>query len=157
MTYLQYLDSDDNLGLSADSIASLVIKYHAEAGTAQGASGGQATEQHVRLGDDQEAEGSVVNSFTPDRVAGIKVLLHDNAYVAGRRRTNSKDDGKHQCQPSFTVESTSAIAWISLLPCTLLQKMIESLLSNKCVIIYGPKGAGKLEFGRLLIDAMVRM
>ncbi|BHF76097.1 ATPases associated with a variety of cellular activities [Sparganum proliferum] len=156
-TYLQYLDPDDNLGLSADSIASLVIRCNQEEGLAQRGSGEQVIEQHVRIGDDQESDGASENCLAPDRVAGINVILHDNAYVASRRRTNSKDDGKRQCQPSFPVESTSAIAWISLLPCTLLQKMIESLLSNKFVIIYGPKGSGKLEFGRILMDAMARM
>lgn len=80
-------------------------------------------------------------------ISRIKISLHENAYALEK-----------PVAPSLLNPlAVSSIAWISLLSAPLLGKMIESLLANKCVIIYGPRGSGKLEFGKILIDSMAKM
>lgn len=77
----------------------------------------------------------------------IVITLHENAYALEKPAAPSL----------LNPVAVSSIAWISLLSAPLLGKMIESLLANKCVVIYGPRGSGKLEFGRILIDSMAKM
>lgn len=138
--YLSYLDSDDLIGLSVDAIASICIKM-----TPQSLSNGQLPKE-VQLSLHSN-ETNPLGIDTGYEISRVKISLHDNAYALEK-----------PAPPSLINPlAVSSLAWISLISAPLLSKMIESLLANKCVIIYGPRGSGKLEFGRILIDSMAKM
>ncbi|VDM26304.1 unnamed protein product [Hydatigera taeniaeformis] len=138
--YLRYLDSDDEIGLNADSISSICVKM-----TPQSINSGQPPKEVQIL---SHGNNDAVTGIDPGyEILHIVITLHENAYALEK-----------PIAPSLLNPlAVSSIAWISLLSASLLSKLIESLLANKCVVIYGPKGSGKLEFGRILVDSMAKM
>ncbi|KAL5965395.1 Protein sickie [Taenia solium] len=138
--YLHYLDSDDQIGLNADSISSIYVKM-----TPQSITIGQPPKE-VQISP-YSSDSKVMRIDPGYEILRIVITLHENAYALEKPAAPSL----------LNPLAVSSIAWISLLSAPLLCKMIESLLANKCVIIYGSRGSGKLEFGRILIDSMAKM
>nr|CDS18667.1 neuron navigator 2 [Echinococcus granulosus] len=139
-TYLHYLDSDGQIGISADSISSICVKM-----TPQSMNSGQPPRE-VQISP-HSIDNGAMRIDPAYEILRIVITLHENAYALEK-----------PVAPSLLNPlAVSSIAWISLLSAPLLGKMIESLLANKCVVIYGPRGSGKLEFGRILIDSMANM
>ncbi|KAL5106273.1 Protein sickie [Taenia crassiceps] len=138
--YLHYLDSDDQIGLNADSISSVCVKM-----TPQSITSGQPPKE-VQIS--PHSNDNTAMRIDPGyEILRIVITLHEDAYAL------EKPVAPNLLNPL----AVSSIAWISLLSAPLLSKIIESLLANKCVVIYGPRGSGKLEFGRILIDSMAKM